>query len=261
MDKLLVCELKRVMHDPIIWIVAGSLAVFGALYADPNLLSESAAFLPDIPADARGIFMVEAADAGFAFLLIGSAASSLTLGRRFSERTINLEIASGHSRAEVFGVQCVTCLLLPVALTAIALVAGFARYSIEVVAPDQAALLYFVRAMVLLVPPLVALSSPASLFVSLFRDTARSTAATTVFLFLALWTMALIAPPDSTMAGMSYANDPSIAQLMHPAFLVRWVLNPDLGAWQSASAAAVCVCWAFAFVASSWLVLRRCDLR
>ena len=254
------CEWRRIRRDRTLWIVAVALCAFGAAYADPADLA-GMPLVPGMTLDLQGMFVQKVADTSFAYVLVGAAAAAFMLGRQFSGRTVDLEIASGHSRAEVFAVRCATCLLVPTALTFLALAAGVLRCAGSLPAPQLEALPYLARSVLLLVPAFFALVAPAALFVAVFRDAARSTAATVVFVFLSLWVMAFIMSFAPLVPGTVYTNDPSAFLLAHPAFLVRWLLRPDLGIAQVAAAMLVCLGWMAVFLGTAWAVLRRCDLK
>lgn len=260
MGSLVRCEWRRIRRDRALWIVAAALCAFGAAYADPADLS-GVPLVPNVPFDLLGMFMQKVADTSFAYVLVGAAAAAFMLGRQFSGRTVGLEIAAGRSRAEVFAVRCATCLLVPTALIFLALAAGVVRCAGSLPIPQPEALPYLARCVILLVPAFCALVAPAALFVAVFRDTAQSTAATVVFVFLSLWTMAFIMSFAPLVPGTVYTNDPGPLLLAHPAFLVRWLLRPDLGIAQVATAVLVCLGWVAVFLGAAWAVLRRCDLQ
>lgn len=260
MGSLLRGEWRRIRSERILWIVAAALCAFGAAYADPADLA-GIPLVPDLPFDLQGMFMQKVADTSFAYVLVGAAAAAFMLGRQFSARTVGLEISSGHDRAAVFGVRCATCMLVPVALAFLGLVAGTLRCVGSVPVPPPESLGYFARTVLLLVPAFCALAAPSALFVAVFRDAARSTAATVVFVFLSLWTMAFIMSFAPLVPGTVYTNDPNALLLLHPAFLVRWILRPDLGVVQAVLAVIVCLGWVVVFFGAAWAVLRRCDVK
>lgn len=260
MMKLIACELFRLRRSRILLIIAIAMCAFGVALADPGVLADQPP-VPDMPGDVQGIFMAEAADAGFALLLFGNIAAAYLLGSQFSERTIGHDVMSGHSRSEVFGSRCLTCVFLPVALTLLALIAGIARNAFILPPIQPFAFAYFLRTAALLIPLYAALAAPVALIIAGFRDTARSTAAVVVYMLLVLWSFSVLMHFSPVVPGTVYTDDPGILLMLHPVFLVRWILRSDLDVVQMAVAVVVSLGWTAAFVGASWAVLRRCEMK
>lgn len=260
MSKLVACEWYRLRRSTVLLIVAIVMCVLGIVLADPAILSDQPS-IPGMPLDVQGVFMAEAADSGFAFLLFGNITAAFLVGTQFVERTIGQEIAIGAGRPMVFGSKCFTCLLVPVVLTLLALGAGIARNAFVIPAVQPDVMVYFARSILLLIPVYAALASPVALIVAIFRDTARSSAATVVFMLMLLWSFSMLMHYAPIVPDTVYTNDPGVLLMLHPVFLVRWVLRPDLGVAQMAFAVIVSIGWTAAFLSASWLILRKCEMK
>lgn len=261
MSNLMKYEWYELRHNSILWLAIVVLCVFGFLIIGPGYL-EGPPMVPNTPKNIQGIFMASAADSTYLFLIIAGAFTAMLLGQQFSNRTIDNELAAGHSRAEIFAARSIICFIVPNVAILLALFMGILRCSFTVPWPSALeAIPYFARTIGLLLLLNFSLASACIFFVVLFRDTAKSMAISAVFLLLACWTMPALQQTAVMVPGTLYTNTPGIALLLHPAFLMRYILRPNLSLAQGVEAIAVAIGWSIVFQSSAYCVFRRCELK
>lgn len=251
-------ELKR---NPILWLTFFICFAFAFLLIGPHYLTE-APMVPGIPDNLQGLFMASAADCIFPLLMLSGAFTSMMLGRQFSDRTIDLEISAGHSRNEVFVEQCFVGFVIPNVTILLAILIGCLRWAGSVPFPSSgAAVLFLVRAVFLLMLLNFSFISACLLFAIVFRDTAKTTAVSALFLLILCWTMPAMEQPLPKAPGTLYPVTPSLPLLLHPAFLMRYSLYSTLTFEQGAWVAGVAVGWSILFLGIAYCIFRRCELK
>jgi ABC-2 type transport system permease protein len=212
--------------------------------------------------DWSGLFMNAAADLIFPLTILSGTFTAMLLGRQFSSRNIDLEIAAGHSRSEVFfslsliGFAVVNLAVLP------AIPVGCLVWAGRIPMPSAGAFLpYLIRVLLLLMLLNCALFSACILFAVVFRDTARSMAVSALFLLTACWTMPMLQERLPKAPGTLYPKEPTLALYLHPAFLMRYSLYSTLTPHEVLWSCAVAVGWIVLFLSAAYCIFRRCELK
>ena len=212
--------------------------------------------------DWLGLFQNAAADCIFLLLILSGTFTALILGQQFSNRTIDQEIAAGHSRAELFASQCVIGFAVPNLTILSAILVGCLCWAGRVPMPSvSVALPFLLRVLVLHLLLNFSLFSACMVFVVFFRDAAKTMAFSALFLLVACWTMPALASSLAKAPGTIYPQTPTIALLLHPAFLIRYALYSNLTLSQGLLSAAVAVGWSALFLCCAYCVFRRCELK
>lgn len=264
MNNLIKHRWFELRHNPILWMTFAICCVLTLLLigvTGEHYLTDSP-MVAGVSHDWLGLFMNSTADCIFPLLMISGAFTSMMLGQQFSSRTIDQEIAAGHSRAELFFSHCMVGFVVPGTTVLLAIVIGCLRWVGSFPMPSaEAAIPYFFRVVVLL--PLLGFSlfSACILFVVLFRDTAKTMAVSALFLLIACWTMPALEQSLPKAPGTLYPITPTLPLLLHPAFLMRYVLYSTLTFTQGIEAAGVAVGWAVLFLSVAYCVFRRCELK
>ena len=212
--------------------------------------------------DWMGLFRNAAADCILPLLIISGTFTAMILGQQFSDRTVDQEIAAGHSRAELFVSQCVIGFAVPNITVLPAILAGCLCWAGRVPMPSAAeAIPYFARVSALLLLLDFSLFAVCMLFVVLFRDTAKSMAVSAFFLLIICWTMPALEQSLARAPGTIYPLTPTLPLLLHPAFLIRYSLYSTLTFTQGLQTAGVAVGWSALFLCCAYCIFRRCELK
>ena len=264
MNNLIKHRWFEIRHNPIFWMTFAICCVFTIFLIGV----EGKHYLTDTPMVAgvsynmQGLFMASTADCIFPLLIISGAFTAMMLGQQFSSRTINQEIAAGHSRAEIFLSQCMVGFVVPNITILLAIFIGCLRWVGSIPMPSAEEIIpYVVRAIILLLLLNFSLFSACILFVVLFRDTAKTMAVSALFLLIACWTMPALEQPLTKAAGTLYPITPTLPLLLHPAFLMRYVLYSTLTFAQGIAAAGVAIGWIILFLSIAYCTFRRCELK
>lgn len=260
MGNLLKYEWYGLRHNPVFWLIMAVSCVFGILMFGPDSL-ENTPMVPGIPYDLQGIFMSITADGSCPILIIAGAFTAMLLGQRFSDRTIDHEITAGHSRISIYASQCMVGLIVPNTALLLALLAGCLRCSLSVPLPSVETIPYFIRTVGMLSILGFSLVSACVFFVVLFRDTSKSMAISALFLLVACWMMAALLQTSAIVPGTVYTDTPGLALLLHPAYLIRYILQTNLSLAQGVEAMSVAVGWSTLFLCSGYYIFRRYEQR
>lgn len=259
MSNLIKYRCFELRHNLILRLMFLICVVFAWVLIGPHYLTDSP-MVPGLPNNMQGLFMASTADCIFPLLIISGAFTAMMLGRQFSDRTIDLEIATGHSRAAIFTVQCCATFVIPGATVLLAILIGCLRWAGSVPL-SGGEISYFVRALLLLLLLSFSLVSSSVLFAVIFRDTAKTMAVSAFFLLIACWSMPAMQQPLTKAPGTLYPAIPSLPLLLHPAFLMRYVLYPALTVGQGIWAAVVAASWAALFLGTAYCIFRHCELK
>lgn len=259
MSNLIKYRWFELRHNWILRLMFLICVVFAWVLISPHYLTDSP-MVPGIPNNMQGLFIASAADCIFPLLIISGAFTAMMLGRQFSDRTIDLEIAAGHSRAAIFAVQCLVAFVIPGATVLLAILIGCFRWA-GIVPISGTAFLFFIRAILLLLLLSFSLVSACILFAVLFRDTAKTMAVSAFFLLIACWTMPAMEQPLIKAPGTLYPTSPSLALLLHPAFLMRYVLYPALTPGQGIWVTVIAASWSLLFLGTAYCIFRHCELK
>lgn len=259
MSNLIKYRCFELRHNLILWLMFLICVVFAWVLISPHYLTDPP-MIPGIPNNMQGLFMASAADCIFPLLIISGAFTSMMLGRQFSDRTIDLEIAAGHSRAAIFTVHCCAAFVIPGATVLLAILIGCLRWAGSVPL-SGGELSFFVRAILLLLLLSFSLVSSCILFAVIFRDTAKTMAVSAFFLLIACWSMPAIQQPLTKVPGTLYPTVPSLPLLLHPAFLMRYVLYPALTPGQGIWSAVIAAMWSALFLGAAYCIFRHRELK
>lgn len=253
MKNLLRYEFYKARHNLLSYMILFVCFGIALFFTSKDYLLEP--MIPDTPNNITGIFMNEVADAGIAILIIVGSYIIFSFGDDLKHRCINYELLSGNSRKKVFLSHYIWSFLFSGSIITIALIIGCCKYGIyrwmmEIVENRT----YILRTVLEIYIISFAIISPCLIFAITMKDTARSTIAAFVFLFLSCYIMAAIV--DSGMDGQiasAYENPKGIL-LVYPAYLWRWVLTPGLSSEQFVWVNLFAVIWcAISFLVSNYL--------
>ena len=264
MENLMKHRWFEIKHNPIFWMTfaiccAFTLFLIGGV--GKHYLTDSP-MVAGVSYNMQGLFMASTADCIFPLLIISGVFTSMILSQQFSSRTIDQEIAAGHSRTEIFFSQCIIGFAVPNITILLAIFIGCLRWagsipmvSAEIIIP------YLARVVILLFLLNFSLFSACILFAVLFRDTAKTMAVSALFLLIACWTMPALQAPLTKAPGTLYPVSPTLPLLLHPAFLMRYVLYSTLTFTQGIEAAGVAIGWAALFLSAAYCEFRQCELK
>lgn len=251
-------------HQPAFWLTAAICYVFSFFMiglSGSHYMTDTP-MVAGVTPDWRGLFMNAAADCILPLIMISGAFTAMMLGQQFSSRTVDLEIAAGHSRKEIFasqsiaGFAVINITVLPAILIGCLCWAGrVPMLSAALVVP------YLIRVFFLLLLLECSVFSACMLFVVLYRDTAKTMAVSALFLLIANWTMPALEASEARAPGALYPLTPTLPLLLHPAFLMRYALYSALTPMQGLWTAGVAVGWAVLFLSAAYCVFRRCELK
>lgn len=212
--------------------------------------------------DWLGLFQNSAADCLLPLLIISGTFTAMILSRQYSNRTVDHEIAAGHSRAELFASQCIIGFTVPNLTVLSAVLVGCLCWVGRVPMPSALeAFPFLVRVLGLLLLLDFSLFSACMIFVVLFRDTAKTMALSALFLMVACWSMPALEQSLAKAPGTIYPLVPSAALLFDPAFLIRYALYSNLTISQGLMSAGVAVGWSTLFLCCAYCIFRRCELK
>lgn len=264
MSNLLKHRWFEIRHNPILWITIAVCCAFTLLVTNFTGLK----YLTDPPMAAgisyniQGYFTALAADIIFPLLIISGAFTAMMLGNLFSDRTIDHEITAGHSRESIFVSQCVIGFAVPNIAVFSAILVGCLRWAGSLPTPSAWEMLpYLLRVVALLLALNFSLFSACILIVVLFKDAAKTITISSLYLLIACWTMPALLQTVSQVNGTLYTNKPSILLLLHPAFLMRYVLYSTLTLKQGIWSFGVAIGWTAIFLGIAYCIFRRCELK
>lgn len=218
--------------------------------------------VPGVTHDWLGLFRNAAADSILGLLIISGAFTALILGQQYANRTVDQEIAAGHSRAELFASQCVIGFTVPNLTVLSSILVGCLCWAGRVPMPSASvAFPFLVRALVLLLLLNFSLFSACMVFVVFFRDTSKTMAVSALFLMVACFTMPALEQFLAKVPGTAYPVTPSLPLLLDPAFLLRYSLYPNLSLSQCLWTAGVAIGWSALFLSCAYCIFRRCELK
>ncbi len=251
-------------HNLIFWLTLAICCTFTLLLigmAGDHYLTDPP-MVAGVSNDLQGLFMASMADCIFPLLIISGAFTAMMLGQQFSSRTIDQEIAAGHSRAEIFASQCIVGFVVPNITILLAIFIGCLRWVGSIpMASAGVAIPYLVRVVILLLLLNFSMLSACILFVVLFRDTSKTMAVSALFLLIACWTMPALEQSLTKAPGTLYPLAPTLPLLLHPAFLMRYVLYSAFTFAQGIEAAGVAIGWTILLLSIAYCVFRRCELK
>lgn len=254
----------EIRHNPVFWLMFSACCAFALFDIGGGGFSyvTGTPMVAGVTRDWKGLFMNSAADCIPPLLIIGGTLAAMMLSRQFSGRTVDQEVAAGHGRIEILASECAAGFAVPGVPVLISLFAGCLCWAGRLPMPSAPeAAPYFVRVAVLLLLLIFSLSSACIFFVALFRDTAKTTAASALFLTAVCWTMAALEQPLAKIPGTRYPSAPSLPLLLNPVFQMRHVLSAALPPAQVLQAAGVAVGWSALFLGAACCVFRRCELK
>lgn len=264
MSNLLKHRWFEIKYNPIFWITLTLCCGFTLLVT--NLVGLN--YLTDPPMvagvsyDLKGFFASLTADAIFPLLIISGAFTAMMLGQLFSNRTIDQEIAAGHSRVSIFASYCVIGFAIPNLAVFLAIFVGCLRWAGNIPSPSAGAMiLYLTHVIILLLLLNFSLFSACIFIIVLCRDTSKTITISALFLLITCWTMPALEQAAPHVQGALYTNEPSLALLLHPAFLMRYVLYATLTPQQGLWAAGVSLGWTILFLGIAYAVFRRCEIK
>lgn len=212
--------------------------------------------------DWMGLFMNSTADMIFPLLIIGGTFTSMILGQQFTTRTVNLEIAAGHSRKNVFASQSIIGFAVINITVLPAIIIGSLFWVGRVPMPLAAVVFpYLIRVIVLLSLLNSSLFSACILFMVLFRDTAKTMAVSALFLFFVCFAVPMFEESLAKAPGTLYPISPTLPLYLNPAFLVRYVLYSTLTPAQGILSAVIAIGWSAVFLGAAYCIFRRCELK
>lgn len=194
----------EIRHNPVFWLMFSACCAFALFDIGGGGFSyvTGTPMVAGVTRDWKGLFMNSAADCIPPLLIIGGTLAAMMLSRQFSGRTVDQEVAAGHGRIEILASECAAGFAVPGVPVLISLFAGCLCWAGRLPMPSAPeAAPYFVRVAVLLLLLIFSLSSACIFFVALFRDTAKTTAASALFLTAVCWTMAALEQPLAKIPG------------------------------------------------------------
>ena len=261
MNNLLKCQWYQLKHNSLFWLTIAIPLIFALIIIQPAYLKD-APMVPDIPHNLQGLFMAATADCIFPLLIIAGAFTAMLFGQQFSGRTIDCEISAGHNRSTIFISRCIVSFILLNAAVLIAILIGCIRCAFWISWPSVSEVVpYFIRTILLLSLLDFSLFSACIFFAVLFKDAAKTMAVSALFLLIACWFMAGLLQYTSKVPGTLYTNTPGLALLIHPAYLMREVLQIKLNLQSCIEAVAVSIGWMALFLGSGYCVFRRSELK
>ncbi|WP_411677572.1 hypothetical protein [Caproicibacter sp.] len=254
----------EIRHNPIFGITLVVCCAFTLLITNSTGLQ----YLTDPPMVAgvsyniKGFFAALTADTIYPLLMISDTFTAMMLGQLFSDRTVDQEVAAGHSRKSIFFSQCITGFAVPNIAVFLAVFVGCLRWAGSIPSPSAEEMLpYLFRATVLLLLLNFSLFSACILIVAFLRDTAKTITTSALFLLVACWTMPALEQAVPKVHGTLYPLNPSLSLYLHPAFLMRYALYSTLTPLQMFWTAGVAVGWTIFFLGIAYCVFRRCELK
>lgn len=251
-------------HQPLVWLIAAISCAFSFFLIGTvgSHYMTDAPMVAGVTPDWLGLFRNAAADCILPLMILDGTFTAMLLGQQFSARTVNLELAAGHSRAKIFVSQAAVGFSVVNVAVLCAILAGCLLWVGRVPMPSAAAIFpYLARTVLLLLLLDFSAFSPCLFFVVLFRDTARTTAVSSLFLLILFWVMPALEQPLAKAPGALYPLTPTLPLLLHPAFLMRFSLYSTLTPAQGLWCAGVAVSWTALFLGAAYCVFRRCELK
>lgn len=251
-------------YNSVLWLTLIICCAFAFIVTSMTGLSylTDAPMVEGVSYNLQGFFSAMTADCIFPLLIIGGSFTAMMLGQQFSSRTIDQEISAGHSRVEIFASQCIVGFIVPNTAILLAIFIGCLRWAGSIpMSSAGEAIPYFSRTLILLSLLNFSLFSACIFFVVIFRDTAKTITVSALFLLVACWTMPALEQAAPQVHGTLYTIAPSLPLLLHPAFLMRYVLYSTLTFSQGIWAVAVAIGWTILFLGGAYCVFRRCELK
>jgi ABC-2 type transport system permease protein len=264
MSNLMKHRWYELRHQPIFWLtlaICYAFALFLIGTVGEHYMTDSP-MVAGAAHDWMGLFMNAAADSILPLIMISGAFTAAILGQQFSSRTVGLEISAGHSRFEIFASQSIAGFAV-INLTVLpAILLGCLCWAGRVPMPSAAVVIpYLIRVFLLLLLLDFSAFSACILFLVIFRDTAKTMAVSALFLLIATWIMPALEQPLAKAPGAIYPLAPTLPLLLHPAFLMRFVLYSTLTPLQGLWSAGVAAGWSAFFLVIAYCVFRKCELK
>lgn len=253
-------------HNPVFWLTLAVCCAFTLFLVSSSgggiHYLKDPPTVPGITYDMKGFFAASTADCIFPLLIISGTFTAMILSQQFSHRTINQEIAVGHSRGKIFASQCLIGFVVPNLAALLAIVVGCLRWAGSLpMASAAVAVPFFLRALLLLSLLNFSLFSVCMIFVVAFRDTAKTMLFSACFFLAAIISMSAQEYGLSRVPGTLYPVAPTVPLLLHPAFLMRYALYSTLTLPQGILIACVAAGWTALFLSIAYCVFRRCELK
>ena len=256
MMNLVKYEFYKARHSVLTYVIIGICCGLALLFTSRDYIFDP--IIPGTPNNITGIFMNEVADVGIAMIIIVGCYVIFSFGNDLKQRCVNFEILSGNSRLKVFCSHYLYTFLFSGSIITVSLVVGCCKYGITnlgiQIVKDWS---YYLRTVLLIYLLSFAIISICIIFSVVLKDTAKSTVAAFVFLFISCYIMAALA--NSGAGGqMSAAYEKTTGLLLvYPAYLWRWGLNPNLSGLQIIFVVFVALIWcAISFCISNYLFCR-----
>ena len=264
MGNLLKHRWFEIRHNSILWITIGVCCLFTFLvtsFTGLNYLTDPP-MIAGVSYNMQGFFSALTADIIFPLLIISGAFTTMMLGQMFSDRTIDQEISAGHSRKSIFLSYCFVGFIVPNSAVFLSIFVGCLRWVGRIPSPSIKEMLpYLLQAVSLLLLLNFSLFSVCILIVVFFRDAAKAITVSALFLLVICWTMPALEQMVPQVPGTLYTVNPSFLLLLHPAFLMRYVLYSILTPGQGLWSAGVAIGWTLLFLGVAYGIFRRCELK
>lgn len=242
MKKLIQYKEYRSRHSFLIWFLWVTCCIITIIFTDDAYLADP--IIPNTTQNLVGVFANETADVGIAMIVIVGSYVIFSFTNDLKYRRINFELLSGNSRKKVFTSHYVYIFILSGSMIASSLFIGACKYGFEEWLGDVWANKgYFLRMIFFIYLVSFSIISFCFIFAVIFKDTAKATIITFIFLFLTCYIMAAIASSVTGDKLSSAYENPSIFLLSYPTYMWRWVLNPDLGAMELLAAGIISIVW------------------
>lgn len=264
MSNLLKHRWFELRHNPILWgtlVVCCAFTFLVTNFTGLNYLTDPP-MVSGVSFNIQGFFAALTADTIFPLLIISGSFTAMMIGQLFSDRTITQEISSGHTRKSIFISQCMIGFIVPNIAVFLAIFVGCLRWfgTIPSVSAEEM-LFYLFRAILLLSLLNFSLFSVCVLIAVTFRDTARTITVSALFLLVICWTMPALEQAVPQVHGTLYTANPSLPLLLHPAFLMRYVLSSIFTPAQVLWSFGVAIGWTVLFLGIAYGIFRRCELK
>ena len=242
MKNLMRYNYYRTRHNMLSYLILLICCVIAFVFTDESYLTDP--IVVNTPQSLTGVFMNEVADAGIANILIVGCYVTFEFAGNLKQRCINYELISGNSRNKVFISHYAYSFILSGSMITVSLLVGCCKYGLtDWVITIWNNIAYFLRSILFIYILSFSIISMCMIFAVLFKDTAKSTIVTFVFLFLSCYIMAAIASAISGNSIVSAYEEPPLALLFYPPYLWRWILNPELQMSQLLGVVTVAVLW------------------
>lgn len=226
----------------LLYLIFSICCIIALVFTDESYLTDP--IVVNTPHSLAGVFMNEVADAGIANILIIGCYVTFEFASDLKQRCVNYELISGNSRQKVFFSHYAYSFILSGSMITGSLLVGCCKYGLtDWIITIWENIAYFLRSILFIYILSFSIISMCMIFAVLFKDTAKCTIITFVFLFSSCYIMAAVASAISGNSIVSAYEKPPLALLFYPPYLWRWILNPELQMSQLLGAVTVAVLW------------------